>query len=122
MIRFTVFGQLASMKNRRIPTKNNPRITVPNPECQVFERDFGYQVPVTAKKAIGSLTQPVRARITVYYPSMRSDLDCAYVYDLLQQNGVVSNDRYIRYKEEIARIDKKNPRVEIELEEIQCVS
>ena len=51
MIRFTVFGQLASMKNRRIPTKHNPRVTVPNKECQIFERDFGYQVPVTAKKA-----------------------------------------------------------------------
>ncbi len=107
------------MKNRRIPTRNNPRVTVPTRDCQIFERDFMAQVPRSALRSIGSVERPLQSTVTVYYPDMRSDLDCAHVYDLLQKAGVVRNDRYIRVKYEIARIDKANPRVEIEISEIR---
>jgi Holliday junction resolvase RusA-like endonuclease len=116
VIRFAVFGKLASMKNRRVPLKQNPYKTIPNAECRAFERDFALQVPRAAKQAIGSVKRLLRAKVTVFYPSMRSDLDCAFLYDLLQKNGVVRNDRYIRKKEELALIDKANPRVEIEVD------
>ncbi len=112
-VSFTVIGKLASMKNRRIPSKHNPYVTLPNAACRTFGKQFLEQVPQSAKKALGSLTKPLTAEITVYYPDMRSDLDCAYVYDLLQKAGVVRNDRYIRRHIEIALIDKGNPRVEI---------
>lgn len=36
VIRFTVRGSLASMKNRRIPLKQNPYKTIPNDACKVF--------------------------------------------------------------------------------------
>ena len=74
--------------------------------------------PGALELAMGGQDQMLKAVVTVYYPSMRSDLDCAYCYDLLQKYGVISNDRYIRQKIETARIDKQNPRVEIELYEI----
>ena len=117
MIRLTILGKLVSMKNRRIPTKANPHVTVVNSACRIFRRDFYAQLPGSARRAIGSLDKPIRAMVTVYYPTMKSDLDFAYLYDLLQVSGVVRNDRYIREKHEVARIDKKNPRVEIVLEE-----
>lgn len=119
-IRFTILGALASMKNRRIPSRHNPRVTLPNRACRVFERDFLVQVPRSACKAIGSLTKPLRSTITVYYRDMRSDLDAAFVYDLLQKAGVIRNDRYIREKHEVARIDKACPRVEIQIEELEA--
>lgn len=115
MIQFTVYGKCASLKNRRIPTKQNPRVTIPNPEYQEFARQFALQVPRWARRSLGSLKKPLKARIIVYYPSMRSDVDAEGVYDLLQKCGVVQNDRYIRHKEVIGRVDKLNPRVEIEI-------
>ena len=118
MIRFVILGALASMKNRRIPTKTNPRVTIPNKAAQSFARDFLLQVPRSACLTLGSPSRPLRTKVTVYYRDMRSDLDVALVYDLLQKASVVRNDRYIREKIEIARIDKANPRVEIEISEI----
>jgi len=117
MIHFVVLGKLASMKNRRIPLRHRPGVTIPNPECRAFERTFMDQVPGYARRALGGVDRPLKAQIIVYYPSMRSDLDCAFVYDLLQKSGVVRNDRYIRTKLEIARIDKDQPRVEITIQE-----
>lgn len=100
------------MKNRRIPTKQ-PGKTIPNPQYRAFARDFMLQVPPSARRSIGGLKKPLRAEIIVYYPSMRSDVDVEGVYDLLQKAGVVRNDRYIRQKSVIGRVDKKDPRVEI---------
>ncbi len=67
---------------------------------------------------LGSLESPLRAHVSVFYPSRRSDLDCALVYDCLQQFGVIANDRFIVEKHEFLHIDKQNPRVEITVEEI----
>ncbi len=106
------------MKNGRVPLKQNPYKTIPNSDARQFRKDFLVQVPRNARMSLGSLKRHVRTKITVYYPDMRSDLDAALVYDLLQESGVVQNDRYIREKLEIARIDKANPRVEIEVSEI----
>ena len=117
-IHFTIHGKLASMKNRRIPSKHNPYVTHVNKDCRMFGNEFAVQLPRTAQLSLGSPSQMLGACITVYYPSMRADLDCAYVYDLLEKHGVVANDRYIRQKCETARIDKKNPRVEIEVFEL----
>lgn len=117
-VAFTVYGKLASMKNGRIPLKRNPYKTIPNDDCRTFERSFMSQVPRKAMLALGSLDRLLWSKVTVYYPSMRSDLDCAFVYDLLQKSGVVRNDRYIREKYERGLIDAKNPRVEIAVGEI----
>ena len=103
------------MKNRRIPTKHNPYVTVPNAACKQFERDFCQQLPKSARRAIGSLERPLRAHVVIYYPSMRNDVDAELLFDLLQKYGVVRNDRYIRDKRIIGRVDKKCPRVEIEI-------
>ena len=59
------------------------------------------------------------AKLTVFYPSRRSDLACDLVYDCLQATGVVANDRYITEKHEYLRVDPLNPRVEIELWGVQ---
>jgi Holliday junction resolvase RusA-like endonuclease len=118
VISLTIYGALASMKNRRIPTKRNPYVTIPNKSAQSFARTFLEQVPRSACRCIGSLKRPLRAKVTVYYPSMRSDVDAELVFDLLQKAGVIRNDRYIREKHIIGRIDKESPRVEIEVEEM----
>lgn len=110
-VSFTVFGQCWSMKNGK-------RGKFKNPAALAFERDFGLQVPPEAKRNLGSENTTLRTTVRVWYPSWRQDLDVAIVYDLLQKTGVIYNDRWIREKHEFAEVDKKNPRVEITVEEI----
>ena len=116
-ISFTIHGKLVSAKNRKIQTRRGG--VFKNPEVVRYEKDFPFQVPPEYRNLrLGSLTQPLRAKIHVFYPSRRSDLDCALVYDCLQTAGVIANDRYITEKHEYGLVDRRNPRVEIELEEM----
>lgn len=117
MIRFTVPGKLVSMKNRKIQTRRG--FSFKNPEVVAYEKTFPLFVPHEARLGLGSVVEPLSATVTVFYPSRRSDLDCALVYDCLQAAGVVANDRYIVEKHEFARIDKERPRVEIELRKVE---
>ncbi len=117
MIAFTVLGQCASKSNSRVHTGRGRSIK--SPAAQAFCLAFGLQVPRSAKRALGSRTKPLVGYVTVYYQSMRSDVDVELVWDCLQKAGVVANDRYIREKHIIGRIDKKNPRVEIQIEEMR---
>lgn len=88
-------------------------------EAQAFRDQFVRQVPTNCcNLALGSRTAPLRAIVTVFYPSYRQDLDCALIYDLLQEFRVVSNDRWIREKHEFAEVDPKNARVEVTIEEV----
>lgn len=115
-VKFTVIGKLVSMKNRKQRTRYHG--DVKNAATRLYERDFRAQVPSEYRGIrVGSLKVPLSATVTVFYPSRRSDLDCSLVYDLLQHTGVVANDRYITEKYEVAEVDAKNPRVEIELRE-----
>lgn len=116
-VHFTILGQCYSMKNSKIPRRHGHGM-VKHPKALAFERDFALQVPVGVKLRLGSKDKPLRAIVTVWYPSYRQDLDCALIYDLLQSYGVVSNDRWIREKHEFAEVDAKNPRVEITVEEM----
>lgn len=117
-VRFTILGVCYSMKNGKIPRKNAPGM-LKHPKCRRFEQDFLIQVPRSAKRALGSIKRPLRATVRVFYPTFQQDADVEVVFDLLQKSGVVRNDRYIREKHIYAhQVDKKNPRVEIEVSEI----
>lgn len=111
-IQMTIRGHLWSMKNGKI----NGRFK--NPKAKAFERDFALQVKPEARIKLGAIDQPLRAIVTVYYPSRKQDLDCALVYDCLQNCGVIANDRYIIEHHEYLEVDAKNPRVEVTIEEI----
>lgn len=120
-VSFVILGHLPSMKNRRRIIQNKrtgQRSVIKSEESLRYAIAFGLQVPPECKQALGGEKAPLRAIVSVFYNSFRSDLDCAAVYDLLQQTGVVSNDRWIREKHEYAGVDKLNPRVEITIEEM----
>lgn len=117
-VSFCVLGNLVSMKNNKIQSvKHGRAFSFKNPAVAAYERDFRLQVPSECRgRLLGSLTVPLRAMITVFYRSRRSDLDCALVYDCLQSAGVIADDRYIIEKHEYAHVDRENPRVEILIE------
>lgn len=120
-VAFVILGNPPSLKNSR-PIRRNRKTGKPfsarSDEAARYIADFRLQVPRSAKIGMGSKESPVRAIVTAYYRSWRSDLDLAIVYDCLQHSGVVSNDRWIRCHVEYAEVDPKNPRVEIMLEEM----
>lgn len=112
-----ILGVCFSMKNGKIPRKNAPGM-LKHPKARQFERDFLIQVRPEHRRELGSKKRPLRAVVTVFYPSRRQDLDAEIIFDLLQKSHVVLNDRFIHEKHIYWALDKKNPRAEITVEEI----
>lgn len=120
---FTIFGQLVSMKNRRRILRNRrtgkPFSAKSEDACKYME-DFILQVPLPYRSLrLGAVDKLLRATVTVWYTTMRPDLDTALVWDCLQAAGVISNDRYIIERHEYREVDAAKPRVMIHLEEIE---
>lgn len=119
---FVVNGVLPSMKNQRRQLKNRRtgKMFSAKSEAAVnYKAEFPFLVPRSAKIGMGSETQFLRLNVNVFYPDWTHDVDIELLCDCLQFAGVVSNDRWIREKHVYgAQIDPKNPRVEIQLEEI----
>ena len=121
-VSFTIPGQLPSMKNRRRQLKNRKtgkRFSAKSEEAVKYKEDFILAVPMECRNLrLGGPATPLRAIVTVFYSSWRSDLDCGLIYDALQAAGVIANDRFVREHHEYAHVDPQNPRVEILIEEI----
>ena len=121
-VNLTILGHLPSMKNGRAIFRNRMTgkpFSAKSNEARAYAGSFVLQVPAECKRlALGSEKTPLRAIVSVWYRSNRSDLDTALVYDCLQAAGVISNDRYVLEHHEFKHIDRRNPRVEITLEEL----
>jgi len=107
MVEFMVYGQLYSMKNSR-------RGYYKHPKAQLFVDDFMKQV----RRPAEPITGPVGVEYTVFYPSLRQDLDTALLNDCLEKVGIIANDRQIVEKHTYKHLDRDNPRVDIKLWEI----
>src|SRR5881296_2591641 len=98
-IMLTITGTVVSLKNsRRLvrkPRTGKP-FSIKSADAERWMRDAVAQIPAKYRGLrVGSRDQLLRAVITVWYPSLRSDLDVGAVYDALQLAGVISNDRWI---------------------------
>lgn len=103
-----------------------------------YEADALRQIPPAARRRIEG---PVRVTLRIYYATERPDLDESVVLDVLQdryqsmptlpgengekkrvliQHGVYRNDRQVREKWVLHRIDRKNPRCEVLVEPLQA--
>ena len=65
------------------------------------------------------VTGPVSITLTVYFKDLRRDLDntAKPVLDLLQAAGLYANDRQVTRLLMVRRVDKGNPRVEVQVEQ-----
>lgn len=149
MIKFTIMGEPASKANsRKIVTfgrgeRARPGV-IKSEKARDYERTALLQIPADARLM---LTGPVRVTMRIFYATERPDLDESVILDVLQaqwkrvkgklakvgedeyaypkerklvQTGVYLNDRQVREKHVFHGIDKKNPRAEIEVEEIDA--
>lgn len=121
-VAFVVHGQCASLKNRRrlLRNKATGKAFFARAKAAISFMDaFQAQVPAKYRNLkLGALDRPLRLIATVFYQSRRSDLDISAVMDGLQKAGVIANDRFLVEQHLYAEIDKLNPRVEIQVEEI----
>lgn len=144
VLRFTIYGQPYSKANRRklvsMPKAGGgTRIaSVKSDEALAYVADALRQIPASVRKR---LTGPVRFTAHIFYAAEQADLDESVLLDVLQdqytrvpdpkdrtgkkkvrvliQHGVYCNDRQVKEKHVFhGGIDKRNPRAEIEIQEI----
>lgn len=126
MISFILLGELASKSNSREVVKlGEVSRLIKSKQARRFQADAIRQIPVPARQR---LQGPCAISVKVYYRTERQDLDAELLYDCLQdqyahlngqrhlvQGGIVRNDRQFREKHTYHHIDKRNPRVEVEI-------
>lgn len=130
MIAFTILGEPASKANSRQLVKfgNRPAI-IKSSKARRYERDAVMQIPERFRLM---LTGPVKVTLRIFYATERPDLDESVVLDVLQAKykrvgeqrvllakGCYLNDRQVREKHVFHRIDRANPRTEIEIEPLE---
>ena len=143
-VSFTIFGEPASKSNsRKIALLGGRNITVSGEKVRVGGRAaviksdkalayvaaFQKQIPRAAR---AMLTGPVRVTMTIFYASNQPDLDEQLILDCMQPTyakvggarvmtapGVYVNDRQIVERHTFKRIDRANPRTEIEVEAVE---
>ena len=137
MIRLTILGEPASKANsREIVTIGGRPSSIKSKKAREYERAALPQIPPAARQRIEG---PVCVTLRIFYASERPDLDESVVLDVMQdrwhkrecnpfdgkpeprallQAGVYRNDRQVREKHVYHAIDRKNPRVEIEVKPI----
>jgi hypothetical protein len=111
-----IYGKVVSKANSRRKTRSG--LYIKSQDGLAFERMALEQIPADLTPIEGD----VALIATIYYPSLRQDLDESLVMDVLQQkkdkakrivfNGVYMNDRQIKTKIILHELDKENPRVE----------
>lgn len=107
---FTVLGQLPSLKNSRkfVRIGGMPRI-IKSADALAYQRSFLRQVPSEVKRG---WKEPVAMKATIYYSSKRPDLCTAFLQDLIEEAGIVENDRLVwMWDGAVKKFDKNNPRV-----------
>jgi Holliday junction resolvase RusA-like endonuclease len=133
MIRFTILGEPASKGNQRQlvtfgrGADKRPAL-IKSKKALAYERDALKQIPPAHRV---QLQGPVKVTLKIFYASERPDLDESVVLDVLQnrykgkgedrvlvQKGVYVNDRQVREKHVVHAIDRKNPRTEVEVEQL----
>lgn len=116
LISGSIVGKVVSKANSRRATRSG--LFIKSADGLAFERMALEQIPGDLNPFKGD----VALFATIYYPSLRQDLDESLVMDVLQErrdkakrvifNGVYVNDRQIKAKIILHVLDRENPRVE----------
>jgi Holliday junction resolvase RusA-like endonuclease len=113
----TLYGEPVSKANSRrvVRTRRGQRAVIKSAKALIWSRYVAQQLQVMPRQPM--LQGRVLFCATLYYCSERPDLDESLLLDLLQGHAY-KNDRQVRSKHIIHRIDKQNPRAEVFVREI----
>ena len=121
MISFFIHGQPPSKSNsRQIVTnrRTGKPMLIKSPEALAWVSSALEQIRPTDCQHIGSAEHPIRATFQVYYETRRPDLSVELVLDVLQEAGVISDDRHVYECHLFKRFSKDRPGVSVKLEVI----
>ncbi len=114
-----IYGQCPAKANnyQAVPDGKGGRRIIKNDSIRSYEKTFILQCKKYRDKRI---TGRFRLIITVYHSSVRFDLDNSLktVLDCLQMVEAIANDSQCFEISATKRIDKRCPRIEFKLEEI----
>lgn len=118
-LRFVLRGQPITKKNsQQIIKTGNRRMVIPSPQYRQYEKDCLWQIPPKAKQRI-DMAVNVQC---IYYMPTRRRVDLTNLLeatdDLLVRAGVLADDNsqiVAAHDGSRVRLDRANPRVEIEI-------
>ncbi len=112
-----IYGQPPSKSNsyKIILVKGHPKLGK-TPATEKYEESFFLQCSLRKK----GICKRFKITLDVFFASDRPDLDNAQkiILDCLQTCGAIKNDRLCAEIHARKLIDKKNPRIEFEIEEL----
>ncbi len=114
----TILGEPGRKSNqRRIVTNQatGKMMLIKSEKAMSYTASFLSQVPSDYQVHLGSREVPLALWAKVYYASNRPDLSSELLMDLLQEAGVINNDRFVKAQFLFGAIDRENPRVEIRI-------
>lgn len=117
MLKQVIHGNIPSKSNSyRIVTLCGHGSLAKTPSLKEYEESFYAQCSIRGKNIQGFF----KLDVDIYYKNMRPDLDNAFkvLLDCLQTCKVIKNDRQCMEIHARKIVDKKDPRVEFEIEEI----
>jgi Holliday junction resolvase RusA-like endonuclease len=113
-IQFFILGQPPRKSNsRRIVYGGNVPRLIKSTEALQWVSDAIYQVPGDARQGLGSAEKPVEVILHIYYKTKHPDLSGELVLDMLEEAGVLSNDRHVYHWEMWKHFSKDKPGVQV---------
>ena len=110
---FTILGEPASKSNARRLVRFGTRVrSIKSAKALKYASDARRQAPQLM------LEGNLKFSATLFYSSLRPDLDASVLLDALQDK-TYGNDRQIKEIHLIHAIDRKNPRAEIVIERME---
>ncbi len=120
--RITIPGQCPAKSNSyKIVTKNGHASLSKQPCLKAWEEAFVWRCPLRGTKTSPLIKIPFRIDLDVYFRSKANDVDncLKIVLDTLQRDcHVIANDNLCAEIHVRKFVDKDNPRIEFQLEEL----
>lgn len=115
-IRLSIAGQPPRKSNsRRIVTsrRTGKPMVIKSEDALDWLEDASKQIPSSARIRAGAPDRPLSITFWVRYASRRPDLSVELVLDMLQNERVIQDDRYVFETHAFKTIDPDNPGVDI---------
>ena len=118
ILKLTVLGKVPAKSSGRqliYNRKTGRPFIISSKETLQYERDFAVQV--CAIKCPFTKEDRLSVRLHWFPPDNRQDIDSVpkTVFDCLQKCEIIPNDNKFDFMQVLRTVDKKNPRVEIEI-------
>ena len=114
-----IHGQIVGKANhyQAVPGRNGAKRIIKDEKIRAYERSFMQQCTKYRNRRISSR---FRLFVRVWHSSIRFDLDNSLktLLDCLQMSGAITDDKLCYQIEAEKHIDKRNPRVEFALLEV----